>query len=387
MLPPDHSFDVSFAVPFVHKLRFTQNLWEREESVLLELLEPPEGRTARVQFWIDEGLLAVHPELKQRIWKLCRRHAAIELVGNVQVVPAGEASKNDVHLLEQMLKVIHAHGLDRQSYLVVVGGGAVLDAVGFAAAIAHRGIRLIRIPTTTLSQADSGVGVKNGINLFQKKNWLGSFAVPWGVINDYSLLESLSDRDFRAGFSEAVKVALLKEPAFFDWLCRESPRIAARESDASRQAIRQSALWHLRHITAGGDPFEMEEARPLDYGHWSAHRLESLADFELRHGEAVAIGVAIDTLYSVLKHGLSMEQAERVLQCLSNLGFRLQHRLLEQRDELFAGLEEFRQHLGGRLTVTMLADIGQPLDVHEVDLALMSEAIDRVVEFVPTEGK
>ena len=91
----------------------------------------------------------------------------------------------------------------------------MLDAVGFAAAIAHRGIRLVRLPTTTLAQADSGVGVKNGVNLFGKKNWLGAFAVPWAVLNDTALLATLPDRDFVAGFSEAVKVALLKSPEVF----------------------------------------------------------------------------------------------------------------------------------------------------------------------------
>src|SRR6202022_3179540 len=120
---------------------------------------------------------------------------------------------------ERMLKVFHAAGLDRRSYVVVVGGGAVLDAVGFAASIAHRGIRLVRLPTTTLAQADSGVGVKNGVNLFGKKNWLGAFAVPWAVINDTAMLATLPDRDFVCGFSEAVKVFLLKDPAAFVGLC------------------------------------------------------------------------------------------------------------------------------------------------------------------------
>ncbi len=386
MDPTQSHFDIPFAVPFVHRMRFTQNLWEREERVLLELLATPPDRKARVQFWLDEGLAAAHPELKQRIWKLARRHRSLELAGSVQLVPAGEASKNDVHLLERMLKVIHEHELDRQSYIVVAGGGAVLDVVGFAAAIAHRGIRLIRIPTTTLSQADSGVGVKNGINLFEKKNWLGAFAVPWGVINDYSLLESLDDSDFRSGFSEAVKVSLLKDPPFFHRLRADAGRIARREPTACQRAIRESALWHLRHITAGGDPFEMQEARPLDYGHWSAHRLETLTRFELRHGEAVAIGVAIDTYYSVLRHDLPVVEAEAVLRCLCELGFDLHHPLLErQRDALFAGLEEFRQHLGGRLTITMLTRIGHPIDVHEIDLEVMNEAIDRVLEFASAQ--
>jgi 3-dehydroquinate synthase len=261
--------------------------------------------------------------------------------------------------------------------VVVVGGGAVLDAVGFACAIAHRGLRLIRIPTTTLAQADSGVGVKNGVNLFQKKNWMGSFAVPWAVINDRRLLETLGDRDFRCGFSEAVKVSLLKDPEFFGQLLRDAGEITARGAAAWR-AIEQSSIWHLKHITQGGDPFEMLEARPLDFGHWSAHRLEALSRFDLRHGEAVAIGVAVDSVYSSLVHGFPAAQAEQVLQALEGLGLLQDHPSLRATDALFAGLEEFRQHLGGRLTVTMLEQIGRPIDVHEVNRELMTEAIRRV---------
>jgi 3-dehydroquinate synthase len=274
-----------------------------------------------------------------------------------------------------MLKVFHAAGLDRRSYVVVLGGGAVLDAVGFAAAIAHRGLRLVRLPTTTLAQADSGVGVKNGVNLFGKKNWLGAFAVPWAVINDLSLLATLPDRDFICGFSEAVKVSLLKSPSMFAELCTLAGRIRARDPEAALPMIRASAEWHRRHITLGGDPFESREARPLDFGHWSAHRLEAMTDFQVRHGEAVAIGVAIDTVYSSMALGLPRQDAQNVVRCLRELGFALSHPALTDTRALFDGLEEFRQHLGGRLTLTMLRGVGDPIDVHEIDAKLMQAAI------------
>ena len=297
------------------------------------------------------------------------------------MVPGGEAIKNDIHVLERMLKVMHAADLDRRSYVVAIGGGAVLDTVGFAAAIAHRGIRLVRLPTTTLAQADSGIGVKNSVNLFQKKNWLGTFAVPWGVINDASLLATLSDRDFNCGFAEAVKVSLLKSPAMFAQLEDSADAIRHRESRAAGDMIRWSAELHMDHITQGGDPFEANEARPLDFGHWSAHRLEAMTDFELRHGEAVAIGVAVDTVYSSLVHGLPAAEAQRVLSCLRRLGFHLTHPALDESEVVFRGLEEFRQHLGGRLTLTMLTHIGRAIEVHEVDWEQMCVAMGQVAEF------
>lgn len=376
------SVNVDFSVNFTHRLRFTRDVLGVDSDVLADLLESSESRLPRVQFWLDECVAEANPDLRHRLRTFARKNSnRFTVVGYPQVVPGGEAVKNDIHILERMLKVFNEADMDRRSYVVVIGGGAVLDAVGFATAIAHRGLRLIRIPTTTLAQADSGIGVKNGVNLFQKKNWLGSFAVPWGVINDRTILETLSDRDFRCGFSEAVKVSLLKDAEFFDRILRDADSIAKRGA-ACWTVIENSAQWHLKHITAGGDPFEMLEARPLDYGHWSAHKLEAMSQFELRHGEAVAIGVAVDTVYSSLVHGLPESDADRVLLALQRLGLLIDHPTLQRTDELFGGLEEFRQHLGGRLTLTMLEAIGRPINVHEIDRQRMVEAIQFVVDRV-----
>ncbi|MEL6894548.1 MAG: 3-dehydroquinate synthase, partial [Planctomycetota bacterium] len=237
---------------------------------------------------------------------------------------------------------------------------------------------LVRLPTTTLGQADSGVGVKNAINYFSKKNWLGTFAVPWAVINDASLLQSLPARAFRCGFSEAVKVSLLKSAEDFHWLCENATAIANRQMDIACDAIHRSCVWHLRHITAGGDPFEALEARPLDFGHWSAHRLEAMTRYEVPHGEAVAIGVALDCLYSVEKFGFGDAAAMAVLQCMRDLQLPLWHSGMQRFDQLMSGLEEFRQHLGGRLTITMLRDVGSPIDVHEIDSGAMADAARRL---------
>ena len=371
----------SFAVPYRHQLLFTDDVFGSDRAKLLELLEPSGDLAPKVQFWIDGHVAAARPELRGQIeaflaWCGSRVRPAglFECVG-------GEAVKNDFAHVERFLAAINDADLDRRSYIIVIGGGAVLDAVGFAAATAHRGVRLVRLPTTTLAQGDSGVGVKNAVNRFGKKNWLGSFGVPWGVVNDTQLLESLPDREFIAGFSEAVKVTLLKSVAGFERLHRDAARIRARDLTAALPAIRTSALLHLGHITKGGDPFEALEARPLDYGHWSAHRLEGVTDFQVRHGEAVGIGVAIDTVYSSLVHGLPEADAARVLDTLAALGLPLYHPKIDDTDALYAGLEEFRQHLGGRLTLTMLRGIGDPLEVHEVDWPAMLEAISRVKRF------
>ena len=380
--------DIEFSVPFTHRLRFTSDVLGDDRKVLLDLLQPSGAALPRVQFWVDQAVAEANPNLCTRIRTFANCHRDRFLVpGNVQVCPGGEEVKNDIHIIERMLKCMHAADLDRRSYVVVIGGGAVLDAVGFAAAIAHRGIRLIRMPTTTLAQADSGVGVKNSVNLFEKKNWVGTFAVPWAVLNDESLLATLPERDFRCGFSEAVKVSLLKDAGEFERIAGWATRIRDRDMNVARQVIRTSARLHLDHITLGGDPFEALEARPLDYGHWSAHKLEPMSNFELRHGEAVAIGVAVDTVYSSLVHGLPARDAQRVLTCLRNLGLTLDHPVLHDTERLFNGLEEFRQHLGGRLTLTMVPRIGTQIDVHDIDREQMLAAIESVVAFMSTPAE
>ncbi|MBN1852884.1 MAG: 3-dehydroquinate synthase [Pirellulales bacterium] len=376
------SIDVPFSVPFVHRLRFTRDILGADRRVLGELLEPSGPLPARVQFWLDANVAEAHPALMNQVRSFASEFAdRVILTGAPQIVPGGEELKNDIHVLERMLAEFHSADLDRRSYIVVIGGGAVLDTVGFAATMAHRGVRLVRLPTTTLAQADSGIGVKNGVNLFRTKNWLGAFAPPWGVINDAHLLETLTDRDFLAGFAEAVKVAVLKDPGLFEVLCREGSGIRRREMSVCLPIIRRSAELHLDHITHGGDPFEMLEARPLDFGHWSAHKLEVMTDFSLRHGEAVAIGIAIDTVYASLALGLAACDATRVLDCLTRLGFALDHPQLGDSQQLLTGLEEFRQHLGGRLTLTMLRGIGRTFDIHEVDRNLLNEAIRQVRQY------
>ena len=369
------AYDADFAVPFRHRLRFTADVLGDDADVLLDCLHPTDARV-RVLVCVDEGVAGGDPTLVPRLDAFFETHAdRVERVADPVLISGGEACKIGGGDVDKVLAAINDNNIDRRNYVLVVGGGAVLDAVGYAAAVAHRGVRLVRLPTTTLAQDDSGIGVKNAVNLFGKKNWQGSFAVPWAVINDEKLLETLPDREFRNGFSEAVKVALLKDADFFQDICDNATKIANRDPDASRRAIEQSALWHLRHITRGGDPFEMLEARPLDFGHWSAHKLEPMTDFALRHGEAVAIGLAIDCLYSVETQGLDPSCAEQVIRCLLDLQLPLDHPALEREDEIMQGLEEFRQHLGGRLTITLLRAPGDPVDVHEIDDVVMRQCI------------
>ena len=375
----DQSIDIQFSVPWTHRVRFTDDVAGADFARLAEVIAAGGGGEcpAKVLVWADRDVHAA----SDRVDRIAARLAdtvGVRLVAPATDVEGGEEAKNSPKIVERLLAQINACDLDRRSFIVAVGGGAMLDAAGLAAAIAHRGVRLIRLPTTTLAQADSGVGVKNAINYFGKKNWVGTFAVPWAVFNDAALLETLPDRDFRSGFSEAVKVSLLKDRDGFRWLCRHSEAIGSRDTSVATEAIVNSCLMHLRHITEGGDPFEMLEARPLDFGHWSAHKLEPLTGYRIRHGEAVGIGVAIDCLYSARKFGFPQSEALSVCESLRGLGLPLWDPAIDPPARLMEGLEEFRQHLGGRLTLTMLRDVGDPIDVHDIDEAAMRDAIDQL---------
>ncbi|MBC8126206.1 MAG: 3-dehydroquinate synthase, partial [Gloeobacteraceae cyanobacterium ES-bin-144] len=225
--------------------------------------------------------------------------------------------------------------------------------------------------------------VKCAINAFGKKNWIGCFAVPFAVINDFRFLHSQPEETRRAGLIEAVKVALVKDRGFFDWIETNITALAALEPDVLETCVEKSALLHVHHIAGGGDPFETGSSRPLDFGHWAAHKLETLTSHKLPHAPAVAIGLALDTLYSI-RSGMAPETLKtRVFAILNALQLSVYHPALDWLDEpgrrrVLDGLDEFREHLGGQLTVLMLKDIGQGVDVHWIDLETVGHCIDEL---------
>lgn len=374
-----------FDIRFEYKVFFTSGLFHQENDVFRSFLRTGKnpGVARKILFVLDEGVVQHHPDLVQQIRAYLIDEPGVRLIEEMVLLPGGEVTKNDPAYFEKIVTAVHRHGVDRHSWLVAVGGGSVLDVAGYAAAVSHRGIRHIRIPTTVLSQNDSGVGVKNGINYFTKKNFLGTFSPPVAVFNDSHFLTTLSTGEWRSGISEAIKVALIKDAAFFDWLEANAEKMVNRDRDAMQYQIKRCAELHLQHI-ASGDPFETGSSRPLDFGHWSAHKLEQLSDFTIRHGDAVATGIVLDTVYSHLAGKLRESSMMRVLQLIRSLGFSLTDPLLEMTDQkspLLDGLNEFREHLGGQLTIMLLKDIGVGEEVHEIDTALVRKASRWIKEY------
>ncbi len=367
---------------------FTHDVFAPANPVLADTLDRlGENRRHRAIVFIDEFVAGTHRVLDEKVTAYFDVHRdRIELIAAPQIVPGGEAVKNDFALVEGFMRLLLERHLDRQSFVIIVGGGAVMDAVGLAAALVHRGVRQIRVPTTVLGQNDAGVGVKNGVNYCGGKNAIGTFAPPFAVVNDFDFLLTLPARDWLCGVAEAFKVAIIRDRAFFDELLANAARYPARDFEAMQALVVRCAEIHLEHIRSNGDPFEYGRARPLDFGHWSAHKLELLSSFRISHGEAVATGVLLDSIYARKMGWLTADELALIRDGFARSGFSLWFPELDARDAsgqraVFAGLRDFQEHLGGELTVTFPSGLGARQEVHEIDLAMMEQAIQELRTF------
>lgn len=377
-----HSIIEDFRIAYSHRVYFTENVFSAENALLASTIkEFSTAEVPRVFLVADASFMAANPDVGSKISQFFDFHREdIQFTGMLEL-PGGEQLKNEPAHLDQLYRVIEEKKLCRHSWILALGGGALLDLVGFAASTAHRGIRHLRLPTTSLSQGDGGCGVKNGINYFGKKNFIGTFTPPAAVINDVEFLKSLPEPRLIDGMIEAIKVSLIKDGAFFDLLEASASSVVGRDFATIRKVLEASARHHVLHIARNGDPFELTSSRPLDFGHWSAHKLEVLSGYALSHGESVAIGIALDCIYSNKKGFLSQDSLERILHVIRSYGFRIYDEHLSRpgvggQYEVLLGLEEFREHMGGRLTIPLLRGIGEQFEVNDIDFALMAESIE-----------
>lgn len=365
-----------FQVPFEFPVVFTDHVFAPENRVLVETLDRlAEKRRHRVVIYLDENVAQKHTGLLARIERYFAAHCKVlELAAPVQIVGGGENAKNGLESAFARVGEMLGWHLDRHALVLIIGGGAVLDAIGFAASLVHRGLRIVRLPTTVLAQNDAGVGVKTGLNFHGSKNALGTFAPPFAIVNDFQFLLSLSAQEWRSGAAEAFKVAIIRDRAFFTELAASAEKLRNRDEATMRKLVFRCAELHLAHIRTSGDPFELGRARPLDFGHWSAHKLETLSGFAISHGDAVATGILLDSCYAARRGWLNENELAEIHQSLATAGFPLWFEELED-PQLFEGLREFQEHLGGELCVTFPNGLGARQEVHEIDLAVMQEAL------------
>lgn len=365
----------NLTVDYSYEVCFTRDAFGAGAGVLEGLLFPGERRP-KVLTVIDAGVLGCDERLAEKVSRFAALHAQRgEFVLPPVILPGGERCKDDRSFVDAIHARVVYHGLCRHSFLLAIGGGAVLDAAGFAAATAHRGIRLIRMPTTALAMNDAGVGVKNGINAFGRKNFTGCFAPPYAVVNDLDFLRLLPERELRCGIAEALKVALIRDRDFFGFLYAARADLAQFDPRVMETVVMRCAELHLEHIRSSGDPFESGSSRPLDFGHWIAHKLEEVTRASVRHGEAVAIGIALDSLYARWSGLMEEADLSRTLAVLTAAGFELYHDALGLID-LEKALREFREHLGGDLSIPLPAGIGNRVDWSDIDLDLYRQCVE-----------
>ncbi len=384
---PLHSYMIlkpikqSFTVQYDYQLHFTRDLFGLGNPLFVDIIKNyKDYEPVKLLFVVDKGVVGSHPQLLEKISNYCASNSAHLKYTDSLVIDGGEQAKNKAEYIDMVLKGINDNAICRHSFVIALGGGAIIDMVGYAAAIAHRGVKLIRIPTTVLSQNDSAVGVKNSVNIFNKKNFLGTFAPPYAIINDSDFLATLEQRDWISGIAEAIKVALIKDRSFFEYISDNANALRKRELEPMQYVIYKCAEMHMYHISQGGDPFESGSSRPLDFGHWAAHKLEYMTNYELRHGEAVAKGIALDVTYAKLMGLITSAELNAILEAMTSIGFNLTLPLESQSkvQELLEGIEEFREHLGGQLTITLISGIGKKHDVHEIDMKVMERAIEQL---------
>jgi 3-dehydroquinate synthase len=375
-----------FTVPFSYPVYFTRRVFSKGNRTFLKAVASRlRDAPVRILLVIDDGVVAVAPSLLRQIEDyFSAYHTRMTLIDKPVIVSGGEHAKNGWGHVREIMTRAGMDRLDRHSYIVAIGGGCVLDMAGFAASLIHRGVRFIRIPTTVLAQNDAGVGVKNGMNDGGAKNFIGTFAPPYAVINDFEFLKTLSPIDWVGGISEAFKVAIIADKPFFNALCKDAPKLKKRNQAAMEKLVQKTAALHLKHIATHGDPFEFGSARPLDFGHWAAHRLEIDSNFSISHGHAVAIGIALDSTYALLKGMITGTERDAILKGLQQSGLPTFSPLLERatngRFDILEGLEQFREHLGGKLSITLPCPLGAKREVHTMDSKVLSKAIEWLSE-------
>ncbi len=378
-------FNQLLKVDFSYSVSFTSDLFSLKNKTLENL----ELKSSFV--FLDSGVASSQKTMSEKVEKYFLHSSNAFLLGPVQVLEGGEKCKNNIKYLLKIYELIIQYKVDRHSHILAIGGGAFLDLVGLACSTAHRGIKLIRVPTTLLAQADAGVGVKNGINLFGQKNFMGSFSTPAAVFNDFDFLSTLTPRDKRSGMSESVKVALIKDHHFFSWLENSAQKLRNFDKKSVKYLIQKTAKLHLDHISKGKDPFEKGNSRPLDFGHWLAHKIELISLHEIKHGEAVAIGIAVDSFYSYKKNWLTQKEFLRIVNLLQELGFKIFSKYLLVKSsgqfEILKGLNEFKEHLGGELSIAMLNCIGESHNISTIDSETIIQSFSWLEEYEKMEKK
>lgn len=291
------------------------------------------------------------------------------------VMPAGERAKS-LRQVNAAYDRLAAHRLDRRSFVVALGGGVVGDLAGFLAATYLRGIPLVQVPTTLLAQVDSSVGGKVGVNLKAGKNLVGAFHQPRVVLCDLETLDTLPDRELRAGLAEVIKYGIIRDPDLFRRLERDLERLLRRETDSLAPVIARCC--QIKAEVVGEDETESGVRAILNFGHTIGHALEAMSAYgRYLHGEAIAIGQVAAARLSSGLCGLSGTEADRIEALFRRAGLPVRVRLRGTgRQRLFEAMQLDKKAVGGEIRFVLVPAIGRAV----WGIPVPSQRIEQVLE-------
>ena len=299
------------------------------------------------------------------------------------------AQHKDLEAVEQILNTAASAGLQTSDLLIVVGGGTVMDIAGEAAALYNGGLRYLRVPTTLVGLIDAGIGLKVGVNFEQRKNLIGAYYPPQAVFCDYSFINSLPLAEVHCGLAEIVKIAAVRDATLFELVeSHYSDLLQRRWTPKVEQILHRASAAMLEELEA--NPFEVSLRRLPDYGHEFGHMLEELSGYQLRHGEAVAIGMLISNYLAVSLGLLAESDYQRILNLIIAIGLPTWHPCVTA-DNLWQGIfHHILPHKGGQLhlVVPHAIGVGGFVDsADNIDLAMLTRACNSLAQTAVTDSQ
>ncbi|MGN0352167.1 MAG: 3-dehydroquinate synthase [Roseburia sp.] len=270
------------------------------------------------------------------------------------IFEAGEASKN-LDTVSKLYEHLILNHFDRQDVLIAFGGGVVGDLTGFTAATYLRGIDFIQIPTTLLSQVDSSVGGKTGVDFQQYKNMVGAFYQPKLVYMNLSLLKTLPEKQLISGLGEVLKHGLIKNKEYFNWMCENAASVKKLDFATMEEVVYQSCL--IKRDVVERDAKELGERALLNFGHTIGHAIEKLSDFSLYHGECVGLGCIAAAYLSNKQGNISEEELQFIEKTFQDFGFRTSICGYDA-NEILKATKSDKKMVGSKVKFILLQDIG-----------------------------
>ncbi len=277
-------------------------------------------------------------------------------VGQFIIEPAGEVSKN-IDTIIAMVETMEKAFMGRDTVVVALGGGTVGDMGAFAASIFKRGVPVIQVPTTTVSQADSAIGGKSGVDSSMSKNAFGTFKHPAAVYVDVNTLKTLNDRQYRAGLIESVKHAVIADEEYFELIENKLDKIIERDSNVLLEIAEKNC--RIKATVVEADPYEKNQRRMLNYGHTVGHAVESVSGFELLHGEAVGIGMIAAGLIEDQMGLGDKDRLSRIKNVFKSLGVPVTIPAALDKNELLEALKRDKKSVDGWPRFVLVEDIGK----------------------------